>query len=122
MKVIAKPNSGEAGRKALVAPAKARSQLPPVLAAPQTRSDAGSIAKSKNEGVNFQIEITVTKGEQAHVFKFECGDKHVTAAGKGVVRMRGSFEHLRKDQVSALGTLVTDFVGDMGLILLRERR
>jgi len=109
MKVIAKPNSGEAGRKALVAPAKAR-------------TDGGSIAKSKNEGVNFQIEITVTKGEQAHVFKFECGDKHVTAAGKGLVRMRGNFELLRKDQVSALGTLVTDFVGDMGLILLRERR
>jgi hypothetical protein len=56
------------------------------------------------------------------MFKFECGDKHVTAAGKGLVRMRGNFEHLRKDQVSALGTLVTDFVGDMGLILLRERR
>jgi hypothetical protein len=36
--------------------------------------------------------------------------------------MRGNFEHLRKDQVSALGSLVTDFVGDMGLILLRERR
>jgi hypothetical protein len=72
--------------------------------------------------VNFQIEITVTKGEHAHVFKFECGDKHVTAAGKGLVRMRGSFEHLRKDQMSALGTLVTDFVGDMGLILLREMR
>jgi hypothetical protein len=34
--------------------------------------------------------------------------------------MRGNFEHLRKDQVSALGNLVTDFVGDMGLILLRE--
>jgi hypothetical protein len=29
---------------------------------------------------------------------------------------------LRKDQVSALGSLVTDFVGDMGLILLREKR
>jgi hypothetical protein len=28
--------------------------------------------------------------------------------------MRGNFEHLRKDQVSALGSLVTDFVGDMG--------
>jgi hypothetical protein len=39
-----------------------------------------------------------------------------------LVRMRGNFEHLRKDQVSALGTLVTDFVGDMGLILLREKR
>jgi hypothetical protein len=36
--------------------------------------------------------------------------------------MRGSFEHLRKDQVSALGNLITDFVGDMGLILLREKR
>jgi hypothetical protein len=54
------------------------------------------------------------------VFKFECGDKHVTAAGKGLVRMRGDFEHLRKDQQSALESLVTDFVGDMGLILLRR--
>jgi hypothetical protein len=56
------------------------------------------------------------------VFKFECGDSHVTAAGKELVRMRGNFAHLRKDQVSALGSLVTDFVGDMGLILLREKR
>ena len=80
------------------------------------------MAKSKNDEVNFHIEITVTKGEHAHVFKFDCGDKHFTAAGKGLVRMHGNFEHLRKDQVSALGTLVTDFVGDMGLILLRERR
>ena len=78
-----------AGRKALVAPAKARSQTP-VAAEPQTRTEGGSIAKSKNEGVNFQIEITVTKGEHVHVFKFECGDKHVTAAGKGLVRMRGN--------------------------------
>jgi hypothetical protein len=120
MEVTGKPNSGESGRKALVARAEARS-LPPVVTEPQTRTE-GSIAKSKNEGVNFQIEITVTKGEHAHVFKFECGDKHVTAAGKGLVRMRGSFAQLRKDQVSALGTLVTDFVGDMGLILLRERQ
>jgi hypothetical protein len=81
-----------------------------------------SMAKSKNDEVNFHIEFTVTKGEHAHVFKFECGDKHVTAAGKGLVRMGGNFEHLRKDQLSALGSLVTDFVGDMGLILLRERR
>jgi hypothetical protein len=80
------------------------------------------MAKSKNDEVNFQIEIKVTKGEHVHVFKFECGDKYVTAAGKGLVRMRGDFEHLRKDQLSALGSLVTDFVGDMGLILLRERR
>ena len=80
------------------------------------------MAKSKNEGVNFHIEITVTMGEHAHVFEFDCADKHVTAAGKGLVRMRGNFEHLRKDQVSALGSLVTDFVGDMGLILLREKR
>jgi hypothetical protein len=56
------------------------------------------------------------------VFKFECGDKHVTATGEGLVRMRGNFEHLRKDQVSALGSLVTDFVGDLGMILLREKR
>jgi hypothetical protein len=60
------------------------------------------MAKSKNDEVNFHIEITVTKGEHAHVFKFECGDKHVTAAGKGLVRMGGNFEHLRKDQLSAL--------------------
>jgi hypothetical protein len=73
------------------------------------------------EEINFHIEMTVTKGEHAHVFKFECGDKHVTAAGKGVVKMRGDFERLRKDQVSALGNLVTDFVGDFGLIL-REKR
>ena len=76
------------------------------------------LAKSEND----HIEITVTKREHAHVFKFECGDKHVTAAGKGLVRMRGGFGHLRKDQVSALGSLVTDFVGDMGLILLQEKR
>jgi hypothetical protein len=31
------------------------------------------MAKSKNDEVNFHIEITVTKGEHAHVFKFECG-------------------------------------------------
>ena len=68
------------------------------------------------------MEITVTQGEHAHVFKFDCGDKHVTAAGIGVVKMRGDFERLRKDQVSSLGTLVTDFVGDFGLILLREKR
>jgi hypothetical protein len=72
--------------------------------------------------VNFHIEITVTKGELAHVFKSDCGDKHVTAAGEGLVRMRGNFENLRKDQVSALGSLVTDFVGDFGMILLREKR
>jgi hypothetical protein len=122
MEVTGKLNSGEARRKANAARAEARSQLPPVVAVPQTRTERGSVAKSKNDGVNFQIEITVTKGEHAHVFKFECGDKHVTAAGKGLVRMRGNFERLRKDQVSALGALVTDFVGDMGLILLRERR
>jgi len=121
MEVTGKPKSGEAGRKALVAPAKARSQTP-VAAEPQTRTEGRSIEKSKNDGVNFQIEITVTKGEHAHVFKFECGDKHVTAAGEGVVRMRGDFAHLRKDQLSSLGSLVTDFVGDMGLILLREKR
>jgi hypothetical protein len=80
------------------------------------------MAKSKSDEVNFHIEITVTKGEQAHVFKFHCGDNYVTAAGKGLVRMRGNLEHLRKDQLSALGSLVTDFVGDMGLILLREKR
>jgi hypothetical protein len=79
------------------------------------------MAKPKNDQVNFHIEITVSRGEATHVFKFECGDKHVTAAGKGVVKMRGDFERLRKDQVSSLGTLVTDFVGDMGLILLREK-
>ena len=80
------------------------------------------MAKSKNDEVNFHIEVKVTKGEHAHVFKFECGDKHVSAAGKGLVRMCGNFEDLRKDQVSALGSLVTYFVGDLGMILLRERR
>jgi hypothetical protein len=118
MEVTGKSKTGEVG-KALVARAEARPQPPP-FTEPQTRTEGG--AKSKNDGVNFHIEITVTKGDHAHVFKFECGDKHVTAAGKGLVRMRGGFEHLRKDQVSALGSLVTDFVGDMGLILLREKR
>ena len=116
MEVSGKSKTGEVG-KTLVA----RAQLP-LVTQPQTRREGGGLAKSKNEGVNFHIEITVTKGEHAHVFKFECGDKHVTAAGKGLVRMRGGFGHLRKDQVSALGSLVTDFVGDMGLILLREKR
>ena len=82
----------------------------------------GKAWQNRNDEVNFHIEITVTKGEHAHVFKFECGDKHVTVDGKGLVKMHGNFEHLRKDQVSALGNLVTDFVGDMGLILLRKRR
>ena len=122
MEVTGKSKTGEAGRKALIARAETRAQRPAVVAEPQRRTDGGVIAKSKNEGVNFHIELTVTKGEHAHVFKFECGDSHVTAAGKGVVKMRGDFEHLRKDQVSALGTLVTDFVGDMGSILLREKR
>jgi len=122
MEVTGKSKTAEAGRNALIARAETRVQLPPVVAEPQRRTEGGGIAKSKNEGVNFHIEITVTKGEHAHVFKFECGDKHVTAAGKELVRMRGNFEHLRKDQVSALGSLVTDFVGDMGLILLREKR
>jgi hypothetical protein len=117
MEITGKLKTGEAGRNAL----ETRAGLSPVVAGPQTRP-GGGIAKSKNEGVNFHIEITVAKGEHAHVFKFDCGDKHVTAAGKGLVRMRGDFGHLRKDQVSALGNLVTDFVGDMGLILLREKR
>jgi hypothetical protein len=108
MEFTGKSKTGEARAEARVV------RLPPVVAEPQRRADAGSTAKSKNEGVNFHIEITVTKGEHAHVFKFDCGDKHVTAAGKGLVRMRGNFEHLRKDQVTALGSLVTDFVGDMG--------
>jgi len=82
----------------------------------------GKAWQNRNDEVNFHIEITVTKGEHAHVFKFECGDKHVTVDGKGLVKMHGNFEHLRKDQVSALGNLVTDFVGDMGLIPLREKR
>jgi hypothetical protein len=86
------------------------------------RKDHPHGAHRRMEQINFHIEMTVTKGEHAHVFKFECGDKHVTAAGKGVVKMRGDFERLRKDQVSALGNLVTDFVGDFGLILLREKR
>jgi len=117
MEFTGKSKTGEAPAEARVA------RQPPVVAEPQRRADAGTTAKSKNdEGVNFHIEITVTKGEHAHMFKFDCGDKHVTAAGKGVVRMRGNFEHLRKDQVTALGSLVTDFVGDMGLILLREKR
>jgi hypothetical protein len=122
MEVTGKSKTREAGRKALIARAEARAaQLPPVVSEPQWRAEGG-MAKSKNEGVNFHIEITVIMGEHAHVFEFDCGDKHVTAAGKGLVRMRGNFEHLRKDQVSALGSLVTDFVGDMGLILLREKR
>jgi hypothetical protein len=112
MEITGKLKTGEAGRNA----PETRAGL-----GPQT-PQGGGIAKSKNEGVNFHIEITVAKGEHAHVFKFDCGDKHVTAAGKGLVRMRGDFGHLRKDQVSALGNLVTDFVGDMGLILLREKR
>ena len=116
MEFTGKSKTGEARAEARVA------RLQPVVAEPQRRADVGSMAKSKNQGVNFHIEITVTKGEHAHVFKFDCGDKHVTAAGKGLVRMRGNFEHLRKDQVTALGSLVTDFVGDMGLILLREKR
>jgi hypothetical protein len=116
MEFTGKSKTGEAPAEARVA------RQPPVVAEPQRRADVGSMAKSKNQGVNFHIEITVTKGEHAHVFKFECGDKHVTAAGKGLVRMRGDFAHLRKDQLSALGNLVTDFVGDMGLILLREKR
>jgi hypothetical protein len=119
MEVTGKSKTGEAAN----ARAEARvARLPPVVAEPQRRADVGSTAKSKNEGVNFHIEITVTKGEHAHVFKFDCGDKHVTAAGKGFVRMGGNFGNLRKDQVSALGTLVTDFVGDLGMILLREGR
>jgi hypothetical protein len=122
MEVTGKSKTGEAGRKALIARAETRALLRPVVAEPQRRTEGKEIAKSKNEGVNFHIELTVTKGEHAHVFKFECGDSHVTAAGKGVVKMRGDFERLRKDQVSALGTLVTDFVGDMALILLREKR
>jgi hypothetical protein len=122
MEVTGKSKTDEAGGKALVARAEMRAQLPAVVAGPQRRAEGEGIAKSKNEGVNFHIEITVTKAEHAHVFKFECGDSHVTAAGKGVVKMRGDFERLRKDQVSALGTLVTDFVGDMALILLREKR
>jgi hypothetical protein len=52
--------------------------------------------------VNFHIEITVTRAEATHVFKFECGDKHVTAAGREVVRMRGDFKDLRKDQCRRL--------------------
>ena len=116
MEFTGKSKTGEARAEARVA------RLPPVVAEPQRRADAGSTAKSKNEGVNFHIEITVTKGAHAHVFKFDCGDSHVTPTGKGLVRMRGGFEHLRKDQVSALGNLITDFVGDMGLILLREKR
>jgi hypothetical protein len=116
MEFTGKSKTGEARAEARIA------RLPPVVAEPQRRADVGSMAKSKNEGVNFHIEVTVTKGKQTHVFKFDCGDSHVTAAGKGLVRMRGNLEHLGKDQVSALGTLVTDFVGDMGLILLREKR
>jgi hypothetical protein len=122
MEDTGKSKTAEAGQKALIARVETRAQPPPVAAEPRTPAEGGGIAKSKNEGVNFHIQITVTKGEHAHVFKFECGDSHVTAAGIGVVKMRGDFERLRKDQVSALGTLVTDFVGDMGLILLREKR
>jgi hypothetical protein len=119
MEVTGKSKIGETGRKALIARA---AQLPAVVAESQRRTEGGGIAKSKNDEVNFHIEITVTRGEHAHVFKFDCGDKHITAAGEGLVRMSGNFEHLRKNQVSALGSLVTDFVGDMGLILLREKR
>jgi hypothetical protein len=123
MEVTKKSKTSEAGREALIARAEApAAKLPPVVAEPQRRTEGGSTIRSKNDGVNFHIELTVTRGEHAHVFEFDCGDSHVTAAGKGLVRMRGSFEHLRKDQVSALGNLITDFVGDMGLILLREKR
>ena len=116
-----KSSTSGAGRKVLM---RAPQRGPPIWLR-SSRSYGGalrgeSMAKSKDDEVNFQIEIKVLKGERAHVFKFECGDKHVTAAGKGLVRMRGDFEHLRKDQQSALGSLVTDFVGDMGLILLRR--
>jgi hypothetical protein len=120
MEVTEKSKISEAGREALIARAEAPAAK--VVAEPKRRNEGGSTARSKNDGVNFHIELTVTRGEHAHVFKFDCGDSHVTAAGKGLVRMRGGFEHLRKDQVSALGNLVTDFVGDMGLILLREKR
>ncbi|MGC1295416.1 MAG: hypothetical protein WA869_10270, partial [Alloacidobacterium sp.] len=77
MEITGKPKTGEAGRKALVAHAETRAGLSPVVAGQQTRTKGG-IAKSKNEGVNFHIEITVTKGEHAHVFEFDCGDKHFT--------------------------------------------
>jgi hypothetical protein len=123
MEVTEKSKTSEAGRGALIARAEAlAAKLPPVVAEPQRRTERGSTARSKNDGVNFHIELTVTRGEHAHLFKFDCGDSHVTAAGKGLVRMRGGFEHLRKDQVSALGNLITDFVCDIGLILLREKR
>jgi hypothetical protein len=119
MAVAGKSKTGEAGRKVVIARADARAaQLAPIVAELRRRTEGGNMA----DEVNFHIEITVTKGAHAHVFKFDCGDKHVTAEGKGLVRMHGNFEHLRKDQVSALGSLVTDFIGDMGLILLRERR
>ena len=96
MEFTGKSKTGEAPAEARVA------RQPPVVAEPQRRADVGSMAKSKNQGVNFHIEITVTKGEHAHVFKFECGDKHVTVDGKGLVKMHGNFEHLRKDRCRRL--------------------
>jgi hypothetical protein len=69
-----KSKTGEAGHKALIARAEARAaQPPPVVAEPQRHAE-GRMAKSKSEGVNFHIEITVTRGEHAHVFKFDCGE------------------------------------------------
>jgi hypothetical protein len=56
------------------------------------------------------------------VFKFDCGDMHVTAADKGLGRMRGNFEHLKKDQVTGAWKSGHGLVGDMGLILLRDTR
>jgi hypothetical protein len=62
MEVTGKSKTGEAGHKALIARAEARAaQPPPVVAEPQRHAE-GRMAKSKSEGVNFHIEITVTSG------------------------------------------------------------
>jgi hypothetical protein len=117
-KSLGSPRRARRGAKLLL-------RVPPhCLLSSRSHSGAqrGEHGKIEERGGEFHVEITVTMGEHAHVFEFDCGDKYVTAAGKGLVRMRGNFEHLKKDQVSALGSLVTDFVGDMGLILLREKR
>jgi hypothetical protein len=61
MEVTGRSKTGEAGHKAFIARAEARAaQPPPVVAEPQHAE--GRMAKSKSEGVNFHIEITVTSG------------------------------------------------------------
>ena len=100
MAVTGKSKSCEAGRRVLIARAEAwAAQLLPVVPTASGRRGAtaarggGKRGKIEERRSEFPHRDHGHQGRARSRVQIDCGDKHVTAAGKGPVRMRGNFEH-----------------------------